>query len=69
MNNKAEHRLRHPRPGSAIEAARNFGIDLTLVIERLRLTPEERVGALQQAMTALAHIRGVARKAKGELRD
>lgn len=69
MNNNAERRLRHPRPGSAIEAARNFGIDLTLMIERLRLTPEERVGALQQAMTALAHIRGVARKPKGEPRD
>lgn len=69
MNNKAEHRLRHPRPGSAIEAARNFGVDLSLVIERLRLTPEERVSALQQAMAALAHIRGVARKPKGRLHD
>lgn len=69
MNNKAEHRLCHPRPGSAIEAARNFGIDLTLLIERLRLTPAERVGALQQAMTALAQIRGAARRPKGKLRD
>jgi hypothetical protein len=64
LNNKAERRLRHPRPGGAIEAARNFGIDLTLMIERLRLTPEERVSALQRAMTALTQIRGAARTPK-----
>jgi hypothetical protein len=66
LNTKAEQRLRNPRPGSAIEAARNFGIDLTLLIERLRLTPEERLGELQQTMTAFARIRGAARKPRGE---
>ncbi len=50
LHNKAERRLRHPRPGSAIEAARDFGIDLILLIERLQLTPEERLRELQQAM-------------------
>jgi len=55
---KAEQRLSNPTPGSAIETARNFGIDLTLLIERLRLSPEERVLELQKAMSALAEIRG-----------
>lgn len=64
MNTKAEQRLLNPAPGSAIEAARDFGVDLTLLIERLRLTPEERVRALQQAGFAFAQIRGAARKHK-----
>ena len=39
---RAQERLLHPPPGSRIEAAKNYGIDLTLLIEQLRLTPEER---------------------------
>ena len=59
-----EERLLNPAPGGRIEAARDFGIDLTLLIERLRLTPEERVRALQQAGSALAQIRGATSKHK-----
>ena len=62
MNTKAEDLLMNPARGSAIEAAREFGVDLTLIIERLRLTPEERVRELQRAMNSLAKIRGAARK-------
>ena len=62
MKNKAEDRLSHPIAGSAIEAARHFGVDLTLLIERLRLSPEERVQQLQKAMSALGEIRYSARK-------
>ena len=61
LDPEVEQRLREPPPGSAIEAARDFGIDLTLLIERLRLTPDERVRQLQQAMFALSEIRGAAR--------
>jgi len=39
---RAEERLLHPAPGSRIEAAKNHGIDLTLLVEQLRLTPAER---------------------------
>jgi len=39
---RAAERLRNPAPGSRIEAAKKYGIDLTLLIEQLRLTPEER---------------------------
>jgi hypothetical protein len=59
---QAEERLLHPLPGSRIEAAGNYGIDLTLLIEQLRLTPAERAKKLENASTALEQIRGIARK-------
>jgi len=42
-NHSKEELLRNPQPGTAAAAARDFGIDLTLTIENLRLTAEERV--------------------------
>jgi hypothetical protein len=59
---RAEQRLRYPAPGSRIEAAKEFGIDLTLLIEQLRLTPAERAQKLQQASQGLEPLRGIARK-------
>lgn len=56
-----EEKLLHPSPGSRIEAAREHGVDLMLLIERLRRTPEERVRDLQQALRGLEAIRGSAR--------
>jgi hypothetical protein len=60
--NQVEEKLLHPRPGSCVEAARAYGIDLTLLIERLRLTPEERVRDLQRAIQGLEAVRGKARR-------
>lgn len=62
LNAQIEEKLRHPAPGSAIEAAQQFGVNLTLILERLWLTPAQRVANLQQAMIDLANIRGLARK-------
>jgi hypothetical protein len=59
---RAEERLRNPASGSRIEAARDYGIDLTLLISQLRLTPAERARKLEDAATALEQIRGAARK-------
>jgi hypothetical protein len=59
---RAEERLRHPAAGSRIEAARDYGIDLTLLISQLRLTPAERARHLEDAATALEQIRGIARQ-------
>ena len=59
---RAEDRLLHPAPGSRIEAARNHGTDLTLLVEQLRLTPGARALKLELASTALEQVRGVARK-------
>jgi hypothetical protein len=58
---RAEDRLRHPRPGSRIEAAEKFGVDLTLLIEKLRLSPGERVRRMRDAANAAEQVRGAAR--------
>jgi len=58
---RAEHRLRHPRPGSRIEAAQKFGVDLTLLIEKLRLSPEERVRRMHDAAKTAEQVRGAVR--------
>jgi hypothetical protein len=54
---RAEDRLRNPRPGGRIEAAKNYGIDLTLLIGQLRLTPAERVRQMHDVAEALEQIR------------
>jgi hypothetical protein len=59
---RAEECLLHPARGSRIEAARDHGIDLTLLVEQLRLTPEERARKLEVASTALEQVRGAARR-------
>ncbi len=58
----AEDRLLHPAPGSRIEAAKNYGVDLTLLVEQLRLTPDERARKLESASEALSKVRGIARR-------
>lgn len=57
-------RLRCPKPGSRIEAARDFGVDLNLLIANLRLSPAERVGRMHEACIAAEQIRGIARRRK-----
>lgn len=59
---RAAQKLRNPAPGSRIEAAQKYGVDLTLLIEQLRLTPEERVRRLQRASECAQQVRGLARK-------
>ncbi len=46
MNKEIEDYFLNPPPGSAAERAVEFGIDLTLTLENLRLTPEERIRKL-----------------------
>src|ERR1044072_434872 len=60
---RAEERLLNPPPGGRIEAARAHGVDLTLLVERLRKTPEERVRDLQRAAAGLEAVRGKGLKA------
>ena len=59
---RAEDSLLHPARGSRIEAARNCGIDLTLLVEQLRLTPAERARKLEDASIVLERVRGAARR-------
>ena len=60
MDRNVEEHLLNPPPGSAAARAREFGIDLTLLIGRLRLTPEERLDDLQRAMRDLEEARRTA---------
>jgi hypothetical protein len=46
--------------GSRIEAAKNYGVDLTLLIEQLRLTPAERARKLEDAAAEPAKYRSPA---------
>jgi hypothetical protein len=62
MIGNVEEHLLNPPPGSAAARAREFGIDLTLLIQRLRLTPDERLRQLQRAMVEIETIRGLARR-------
>jgi len=59
---RAEERLLHPAPGSRIEAAGRYGVDLTLLVEQLRLTPAERARKLEMASETLGRLRGIARR-------
>lgn len=59
---RAEACLLHPPRGSRAEAAQKYGIDLTLLLVQLRLTPAERARKLELASTALEKVRGVARR-------
>jgi hypothetical protein len=60
---RAEDCLLYPARGSRIEAARNHGIDLTLLLEQLQLTPAERAKKLELSSTALEPVRGTPRRA------
>ena len=62
---RAEARLLNPAPGSRIEgAAQKFGIDLTLLISHLRLTPAERARQMHEVCQLAESVRGAGRKRK-----
>lgn len=42
--------IANPPPGSKLAAAKEFGIDLTLLIESLRRSPDERIRVWMSAM-------------------
>ena len=43
-----ERWLIEPKPGTAAARARDFGVDLSLTVSNLRLTPEERIKKLDR---------------------
>lgn len=51
-----EEKLLNPRPGSKIAAAQEFGIDLTLIVSKLRKTPQQRIDDLQSVMRFFAEL-------------
>jgi hypothetical protein len=56
MKRTPEEKLLNPKPGSKIAAAKEFGIDLTLLVRQLKLTPEERLKELEQEMAAFEEL-------------
>lgn len=67
MKRTREEKLLNPKPGSRIAAALEYGIDLTLLVENLRLTPEQRLEKLQEAMISFDELRREARKIRRSL--
>jgi hypothetical protein len=52
-----ERGLIEPKPGTAAAAARDFGIDLSLTVGNLRLTPHQRVKRLDEFQRELKELR------------
>jgi len=55
--------IRNPKPGSKIALAKEFGIDLTLNVRLLQLTPTERLQELEAFNRFLDEVRRAAREA------
>jgi hypothetical protein len=53
--------IRNPPPGSKLEAAKNYGIDLTLLLRRLELSPSARLEELESAQEFIQQFRAAAR--------
>ena len=51
----------NPPPGSAAARAAEFGVDLTLTLENLRLSPEQRIRKLDDHIAGIAKLRATAR--------
>src|SRR5437762_13225947 len=61
MRREVEDYFLNPPPGSAAARAVEFGIDLTLTLENLRLTPEERIRQLQNHIAGIAKMKATAK--------
>jgi hypothetical protein len=57
MRASIEQYFLHPPAGSAAERAAQFGIDLTLTLGNLRLTPEERIRKLDSFIEGVAKLK------------
>ncbi len=64
MKRSAEEKLLNPRPGSKIAEARDFGIDLTQLVENLRLTSSERIKRNDDAVNSVLKFAEAMRRAK-----
>jgi len=60
MSKASEDHFLNPPPGSAAARAVEFGIDLTLTLENLRLTPEERIEQLEDFIGGIAALKASA---------
>lgn len=49
--------FRNPRPGSKVAAAKEFGIDLSLLFRWLKLSPQERIEEARNRMIFLEEVK------------
>jgi hypothetical protein len=61
MTPEQEDYFLNPPPGSAAARAIEFGIDLTLTLENLRLTPEDRIRKLDNFVSGIVWLKANAR--------
>ena len=61
---RAIDRLQNPIPGGKVEAAKEFGVDVTLLVEQLKLSPAERARRMHELARAAELVRGAAAKPK-----
>jgi hypothetical protein len=59
---RAIARLQNPIPGGKVEAAKQFGVDVTLLIEQLKLSPAERARRIHALAQTAEAVQGRARK-------
>jgi hypothetical protein len=64
MKRTREQKLLNPIRGGRIAQARDFGIDLTLLVENLRLTPAERLKSNDAAINDLIKFDDAMKRAK-----
>jgi len=55
--------INNPPPGSKLAAAKEFGIDLTLTLRSLAMTPTERSRAMEGALSLVEELERAARRA------
>jgi len=61
MRSDIENYFLHPPADSAAARAAQFGIDLTLTLGNLRLTPEERIRKLDSFIEGIAKLKPLTR--------
>ena len=61
---RAIERLRNPIHGGKIEAAQKSGIDVTLLVEHIKLSPAERARRMSSLAQSAESVRGAAGKSR-----
>lgn len=64
MKRTPEQKLLNPVPGGTLASVAEYGIDLSLIAENMRLSPEHRIRRLQQAMNSFEKLRAEVAKSK-----
>jgi hypothetical protein len=57
LSEEARRKILNPEPGTALARARDYGIDLTLILENIQLTPDELMDNVvrMQGLVRLTH--------------